>query len=291
MFKRAISGIISLTLIMTALSVVQARDTYVIVTGSGKVITETRDVSGFQSVELRGVGTVVITQGEPESLTITADDNVVPLLTSEVVDGKLVLSVQEGYTFLGEVDITFAVTLPELKAVELNGAGKITAEKLTTDSLSAAIAGAGEIKLGGQAKDLTVNVSGAGNIEAENLAVETAQVTLAGAGNIKLNVTKTIDITLSGFGTINYRGTSEATQTVSGLGTINGKTVGVEIPDIKLPKINIPGGTIGEIKIPGVVIPPINIPGGVIPEINIPEITIPDIDIPEIEIPDIHIGG
>ena len=55
-----------------------------VVGGSGKVETETRQVSGFTAIDLTGTGEVTIEQGETESLTIEADDNVLPALTSKV---------------------------------------------------------------------------------------------------------------------------------------------------------------------------------------------------------------
>ena len=59
------------------------------VRGSGKVISETRSVSGFDSVAMSGSGKLVIEQGETESLTITADDNLLPRLPAEVRGGEL----------------------------------------------------------------------------------------------------------------------------------------------------------------------------------------------------------
>lgn len=41
-----------------------------IVRGSGDLVSETRLVSGFDSIDLSGVGEVIITQGGSESLSI-----------------------------------------------------------------------------------------------------------------------------------------------------------------------------------------------------------------------------
>ncbi len=54
--------------------------------GSGTAKTETRPVAGFTSIELAGTGDVQVKQTGTESLTVTADDNLLPLLTTEVVD-------------------------------------------------------------------------------------------------------------------------------------------------------------------------------------------------------------
>ena len=55
-----------------------------VVTGSGRVTSETRAVSGITRVALEGMGEVVIQEGAAESLTIEAEDNILPLITSAV---------------------------------------------------------------------------------------------------------------------------------------------------------------------------------------------------------------
>jgi hypothetical protein len=60
------------------------------------VFTETRSVRGFNTVTLEGSGQLVLEQAGTESLTITADDNLLPYLTSDVSDGHLTLGTKPG---------------------------------------------------------------------------------------------------------------------------------------------------------------------------------------------------
>ena len=53
------------------------------VRGSGNVVTQERQVSGFDSVALSGVGEVFITQGDKESLTVETDDNLMRYIQTE----------------------------------------------------------------------------------------------------------------------------------------------------------------------------------------------------------------
>jgi hypothetical protein len=62
-----------------------------VVTGSGQTESETREVSGFTRVDLSGSGEVTVVQGDVESLTVEADENVLPVLTSDVSDSTLKL--------------------------------------------------------------------------------------------------------------------------------------------------------------------------------------------------------
>src|SRR5215831_14013845 len=64
--------------------------------GSGKSATESRNVSGFTSVEIDGSGALQVEQTGTESLTITADDNLLQYLTSEISGGRLKLGTKSG---------------------------------------------------------------------------------------------------------------------------------------------------------------------------------------------------
>ena len=54
--------------------------------------SETRPVSGFNKLVLKGVGSVILTQGAQESLVIEADPDIRSRIRSEVRDGTLTIS-------------------------------------------------------------------------------------------------------------------------------------------------------------------------------------------------------
>ena len=62
--------------------------------GSGKVVTETRQVSGFDRVALSGIGNLTITQGDKESLKIEAEDNILPRIETTVQNRTLIIRYQ-----------------------------------------------------------------------------------------------------------------------------------------------------------------------------------------------------
>jgi hypothetical protein len=59
--------------------------------GSGEIVTQTIDVSGFQRVTLEGLGDVFIEQGQTESLSVETDENILPLLDIRVRGSELIL--------------------------------------------------------------------------------------------------------------------------------------------------------------------------------------------------------
>ena len=62
------------------------------VTGSGKVVNETRNVSGFDGLIIVGAGKINIDRTGTESLSITTDDNLLQYIDTQVRGGKLVIA-------------------------------------------------------------------------------------------------------------------------------------------------------------------------------------------------------
>ena len=60
--------------------------------GSGNIITEEREVSAFNKIHLKGSGKVFLAPGEKQTLVIKTDDNIMPLIETDVSGNKLSIS-------------------------------------------------------------------------------------------------------------------------------------------------------------------------------------------------------
>lgn len=213
------------------------------VRGSGNVVTETRGVGGFDRIELRGIGTVVVTQGAREALTIAAEDNIIGHLDAAVRGGRLVLGQEERWfdaRLRPTKPIVYTVTVTALSAVALSGVGEVTVADLTTGRLTIECSGAGDVTLDNLAVDhLTLVLSGSGtatisgkatvqearfsgsaNYRAERLASERAAIDISGTARARVRVSGALDVRISGSGTVEYVGSPAINQTISGTGAI-----------------------------------------------------------------------
>jgi hypothetical protein len=209
--------------------------------GSGKSKTESRHVSGFSSVVISSVGELDIQQTGTESLSITADDNVLPKLTSDVVNGVLQLGVKpntsiqtnhpvqyhltvknlDGITVSGTADVTMPKLTTNTLSVEVSGSGTISVYSLSAQSARINMPGAGDITLQGQAQSQQVTIAGAGNYHGDRLTTASAVVQVSGAGDATVHITQSLDATVSGAGDIIYSGSpSQVKSTVTGSGSI-----------------------------------------------------------------------
>ncbi len=190
------------------------------VAGSGNVKTETREVSGFTAVSLQGFGQVVIDQNGSETLTITADDNILPYITTEVRGGTLVIATTEKVLFTDVTELSFQISAKSLNMVEVAGAGSVDVHNLATDKWQVKIPGAGSVTVDGQTTTQTVEINGAGNYNGENLASQTATIESSGAGMAVVQVSDTLDVTIDGLGGVEYIGNPTVTQKINGMGTV-----------------------------------------------------------------------
>ncbi len=190
--------------------------------GSGDLETRTLDVKNFESVELQGAFDVDIRAGQDQMLRVTIDDNLWDNLVSEVDRGSLELGWEESCR--PDRNCRIEITVPELVAFQLQGAGDVTIQGLDGDSFVFSLSGAGDVELAGQVENLKVRLSGAGDIEARDLKADRVDVQLSGAGNATVFANKSIEGRVSGVGNLTYYGDPEDRDThVSGLGHITRK--------------------------------------------------------------------
>lgn len=191
------------------------------VVGSGNVKTETRNVSGFSGVSLSGAGALNIAQTGTESLSITAEDNILPVITTQVVNNQLEIGYQSGTTIQPTKPVIFNVTVKTLDTLDISGAGNVTATGITATALTINLSGAGNISISGTTQSQDVSLSGAGSYSARDLTSQNATVHLSGVGKATVTVSGTLDATVSGAGNVTYYGNpTNVKQNISGVGSI-----------------------------------------------------------------------
>jgi hypothetical protein len=188
------------------------------VKGSGTKATETREVEGIQGIDLRIPADLRVTIGEPGPLTIEADDNILPLIKTEVRDGTLIISSDREYLTKDAPDIQ--LTLADLSTLSVSGGGDVWVNGLDNKALSVSATGAPEVRLAGSTDSLVLTATGAADVFAYDLATRKATATLVGAADVELSVAEELIATLTGGCDLHYKGDPEVTKTIIGGGDI-----------------------------------------------------------------------
>ena len=210
---------------------------------TGNLVRETREVESFDKISLKGIGKVIIRQGEEESLEVEARDDMLPNIVTEVEDGKLIISYKTDWSkqiILPIKPIRFRVTMRAVKLLEILGAGIMEVYNIETDTLdlviksagairvtalaaealSVVISGAGGTKLSGRVDRQEVTISGAGGHQAGKLESGSCTVTVNGAGGATVWARDALDVSISGLGGVRYYGDPKVTKEISGLGGV-----------------------------------------------------------------------
>ena len=189
--------------------------------GPTNATKESRDVTGFEEVELRGVGNLSIEQTGSESLSVEAQEDVLPKLGTEVVDNRLIIGPKPGTTIQTNELVNYELTVKDLNALEVSGSANVEAEGVSTDRLAVTISGTGNVKTGGEADKQEVSISGAGDYRAGELESKAVEIDVGGAGSAIVNASEKLDARISGVGSVEYVGDPKVEQDVSGVGRVS----------------------------------------------------------------------
>lgn len=157
------------------------------IVGSGVMREESRAVSGVSRLTLTIPAIVKITQGATESLSITADDNLLPLMLTRVVNGELIIEADKNTGFSTKKDITVQLAVKSLDNIQVLGSGDVVGESLTVDKFAMDVVGSGDIVFNAlRTADLRIGVKGSGDVKVKSLTAKSLESQVNGSGDIHL---------------------------------------------------------------------------------------------------------
>ena len=188
------------------------------VKGSGKRQTESRQVGSFSAIETDGAFDIEVACGKNVGLEVEADDNILPLVSTEVSNNKLVLKPLKNYS-VNDAPV-IRITVPDINAFSSNGAGKIRISGVNNDKLQIYANGAPQISVSGTTKMIGVDTNGAATIDTHNLRADHAVVDSKGVSKVDLGVSNQLDVTVSGPSHVTYKGDPVVNKTIHGPGKV-----------------------------------------------------------------------
>jgi hypothetical protein len=189
------------------------------VVGDGKPLVEPRPVTAVTAASFEGAFEVMIIVGEPPSLTLAADENILPVITTKTSGGRLTVSAKRSYTTNNRVRV--ALSLPALKEIAASGSNQIDAKGFDRGDLSVSLSGSNEVTLAGAVGTLTLRLAGSSKLAARELAADAVEVTVAGAGNASVDARKQLQAKILGAGSLTVYGNPAVRQSqVMGSGDI-----------------------------------------------------------------------
>ena len=232
-----------IALVFLALLLINCSKNQVVV-GSNNIITQEKQLSAYDRIEVLGSYDVIFTDGEVGKIKIKAPDNILPLIQAEVSDGLLKIGAEKNRYKVKEPIIIYVPVDSRLKQVDIKGSADIYSEKnletktlnvgiygsgdarlaVDVSSLALEVVGAGDIRVSGRAKDLSIDISGSGDVDTSKLTAEKAVISISGAGDVSAYVTEDVDVSITGSGDVIIKGSpKKIKQKINGSGRVNVK--------------------------------------------------------------------
>ena len=191
-----------------------------VVEGSGVRTQEDRELDQFDGVDIATSADFKISRGEKSSIGIAGDDNIVPLISTEVRDGILFVFVPHSYATNNKLQML--ITTPGVRRVAINGSADGFLDAVTEDAVDVAISGSGDLGGIGTVDQLNVTIAGSGGVLLHRLRAKQARVTINGSGDAEVHATESLNATVNGSGDVKYSGTPEhVNPQVNGSGSIS----------------------------------------------------------------------
>ena len=208
------------------------------VDGNGKVVKETRNVSGFSKLDAGGAFKIILTQGSSESVIVEADENLIPLIVTEVRGSTLYVESKDNIRH--SKSLTLYITFQSLEKIGISGACELGSENALTfenlvlkgsgaseidlnmnaQSLKGDFSGASEIDLKGSAGECSMDLSGASELNAFEFVVKNYEIDISGAGDANIHATEMLKASVSGAASIRYEGNPRVDSHTSGAGSV-----------------------------------------------------------------------
>lgn len=209
--------------------------------GNGNVITQSRSVSDFKSINASGAVNVYVTGDAAFSVKVQIDENLQQYIEVYEKDGVLHIKQADNTNLDVTGSMKVYVSAPKFEKFEASGASNITGDKkISSDSkiiieasgashisldikapfTEVDVTGASSATLTGETKTLTIDGGGASHAKCFDLMAESVDVDVSGASNADVFASVSLKADASGASDVRYKGAASHTANTSGAGSV-----------------------------------------------------------------------
>ena len=201
--------------------------------GSGNITTRNVNIQPFDEIDVSGIFSLKLAQGNKEEVKIEADDNLQDLFEVKNEGAKLIITMKKESNFNSKKGLKVYISFKKLKNMELKTVGNVSSEenlsfddvniknksvgsvdlKLTAQSLNLDNKSVGDVTLNGKADNVVINNKSVGSINAASFMVQTMDIDNKGIGSAEVNAAKEIKVKDSFLGKVSNKGAATIKRT------------------------------------------------------------------------------
>lgn len=198
---------------------------------AGPMVSRNFQVGNFTELEAAGPFDVTVRTGTKPGVQVQGNKALVEKLKVDVDGNKLRIRPERSHSWFGgwhspRGKATVMVTVPQLQAASLAGAGAIRIDKVQGEAFNGSIAGSGDLVLqsvdvrnlkvsiagsgslagSGKAQSADYDIAGSGDVKGAGIASEELKVSIAGAGSVRAHATRAAKVDIMGAGDVEVTG-------------------------------------------------------------------------------------
>ncbi len=194
--------------------------------GSGTIVTETRNLAPFTSVNVTGSIDVEVQQGDKSEVVVEADDNIIQYIETESAGGTLTIRLKR-HSSLRNATLHVRLISPEYKSLSTSASAEITslstltsANKITLKASSSSemklqldvpsifidASSSADLTLSGRTKQIDINTSSSSDVDMQQLKAETVTANASSSSTVILFASLAINASASSSADISYTG-------------------------------------------------------------------------------------
>ncbi len=184
MIKYALLFVLSMGILLASCQLVTMQ-------GSGNVTSESRTVGAFERVEVCCGMHLMLTQAETSSVTIDAEDNILPEIETSIHGDTLRVRFRRDPArspIRPTRPIIVNVQMPTIHGIAMSGGSSLQSERIESDQLTLAFSGSsrGEIATL-QSQQVSLEINGGGNVTIGTIDAGTLDAKLGGGTEVNMN--------------------------------------------------------------------------------------------------------
>ncbi len=212
-------------------------------TGSGNIITETRNTGSFDAISVGGSFEVEVKTGAVASVVVEADDNIIKYIVTKVSGNTLKINTEDLNNY-SDVHMKVIVTAPAITSIKasasadvvadniLTGSGRLTFKASSSASIKAEVdapeietdaSSSATITLRGKTKNYDAQASSSANINTFELLSENTTAKASSSADIQIHASVTLNAKASSSGSIDYKGAATVNKSESSSGSVEKK--------------------------------------------------------------------
>ena len=181
--------------------------------GEGAVQTQSRQADAFSRIEVdAGIG-ITVSVGEAQSIVVSAQENILPVISTEVEDDTLRIGSTQPFTTSEAVNVT--VVVPTLDGISLSGGSQGQVEGVDGGSLDLELGGGAGLAVTGVSSTVALEASGGSDVDLEGLQANAVTLDVSGGSNVTVQASDEVTGSASGESRVTVLGDAQVDVEVS----------------------------------------------------------------------------